>query len=84
MGKDKHIVAYPINEGKLVNFLGFYTVPGREGTEYEGPSVIDASCNELVKLFEDWEPEAKILSSVRIDLLLSSVFVQFFDIFKFI
>lgn len=66
MGKDKHIVAYPINQGKLINYVGFYTVPGREGTEYEGPSVTDATPDELVKLFEEWEPEASILTSVRI------------------
>ena len=64
MGKDKHVVSYPI-KGNLVNYLGFYTVPGREGTDYEGPSVVDGSCDELAKLFEDWEPEARTLASVR-------------------
>ncbi|KLO20389.1 FAD/NAD-binding domain-containing protein [Schizopora paradoxa] len=62
MGKDKHTVSYPI-KGNLINYLSFYTVPGREGTEYEGPSVVDGSCDELVKLFEEWEPEARTLAS---------------------
>ncbi len=74
MGKDKHIVSYPINEGKLINYLGFYTAPGREGSEYEGPSVVDASCNELVQLFEDWEPEASTLSSVGISFHFRTYF----------
>lgn len=64
MGKDKHIVSYPINQGKLINYLGFYTIPGREGSEYEGPSVVEGSCDELKQLFEDWESEASTLTSV--------------------
>ncbi|EMD35854.1 hypothetical protein CERSUDRAFT_106536 [Gelatoporia subvermispora B] len=58
-GKGRHVVSYPISHGKLINFVGFYTHPGGEGTLYEGRWVQDVPLEEVLEKYVGWEPEVE-------------------------
>ncbi|RPD54127.1 FAD/NAD(P)-binding domain-containing protein [Lentinus tigrinus ALCF2SS1-7] len=58
-GKHKHIVTYPISHGKFVNFVGFVTDPGAQGTTYPHKWVMDATREELVSQYPGWEREVE-------------------------
>ncbi|TFY74788.1 hypothetical protein EWM64_g9224 [Hericium alpestre] len=58
-GKGKHIIAYPISNGSMINFLAFYTIPDREGTPFPGKWVEDASKGEALAHYADWEPDVQ-------------------------
>lgn len=60
-GKDKHIVSYPISQGNLVNFIGYYTVPGGEGTSFDDKWVRDVSVEEVQACYSGFEPEIQAL-----------------------
>jgi len=64
LGKDKHIVSFPISRGQFINVLGFVTVPEGEGAKLEGPSVKDVSRDEMTENYiSTWEPEIRQLMS---------------------
>ncbi|CDO69443.1 hypothetical protein BN946_scf184817.g3 [Trametes cinnabarina] len=52
-----HIITYPISHGKYLNWIGFVTIPGGEGTTYPRKWVVDATQQEVVAHFAGWEPE---------------------------
>ncbi|KAI8984807.1 hypothetical protein BD414DRAFT_515518 [Trametes punicea] len=52
-----HIITYPISHGKFLNWIGFVTIPGGEGTVYPKKWVIDATQDEVINHFSGWEPE---------------------------
>ncbi|KAI0766227.1 hypothetical protein BD413DRAFT_673079 [Trametes elegans] len=56
-GKGKHVITYPISHGKYLNWIGFVTIPGGEGTTYPRKWVIDAKKEELIEHYAGWEPE---------------------------
>ncbi|OSD01849.1 FAD/NAD(P)-binding domain-containing protein [Trametes coccinea BRFM310] len=56
-GKGKHIITYPISHGKYLNWIGFVTIPGGEGTTYPRKWVVDATQQEVAAHFTGWEPE---------------------------
>ncbi|KAI5117644.1 hypothetical protein M0805_001300 [Coniferiporia weirii] len=56
-----HVVSYPISQGRLVNVIGFVTIPGGDGSELPGPAVIDVPKQEMVDQFNGWEPEIQAL-----------------------
>lgn len=60
-GKDKHVVTYPISQGTLVNFVGFYTIPGAEGTTFTGKWVQDVPVEEVMACYAGFEPEVQAL-----------------------
>ncbi|KAI0058728.1 FAD/NAD(P)-binding domain-containing protein [Artomyces pyxidatus] len=60
-GKDKHIAAYPIARGTLVNFVAFYSVPGGEGSKFDGKWVRDAPIEEVRQRYVGWEPDVQAL-----------------------
>ncbi|EMD38820.1 hypothetical protein CERSUDRAFT_151487 [Gelatoporia subvermispora B] len=65
-GKMKHIICYPISQGRELNFIGFRTVPDGEGTTYDGPWVEDGTPEDVRQMFEEWEPEVQqLLDCVR-------------------
>ncbi|KAI0265990.1 hypothetical protein BC834DRAFT_160550 [Gloeopeniophorella convolvens] len=59
-GKDKHIVTYPISP-TLINFIGYYTVPGAEGTTFEGKWVEDARVDDVRARFAGWVPDVQVM-----------------------
>ncbi|KAF9064305.1 FAD/NAD-P-binding domain-containing protein [Rhodocollybia butyracea] len=56
VGKGKHIIAYPISSGTLINFLAFDTDPDGEGKEFQGKWVCDTPKEEVLNLYKGWEP----------------------------
>jgi len=55
-GKGKHIIAYAIGHGTLVNFLAFDTDLAGEGKTIQGKWVSDAPKQEVLELYKNWEP----------------------------
>ena len=61
----KHIITYPISS-KYLNWIGFVTTPGAEGTRYPHKWATDGSREELVSHFAGWEPEVDEMISVGV------------------
>ncbi|KAH8111745.1 FAD/NAD-binding domain-containing protein [Phellopilus nigrolimitatus] len=57
IGKSKYVVAYPISHGRFVNVAAFCTMPEKEGTNFEGKMVEDASQAVLLEQFDGWEED---------------------------
>ena len=58
------LVAYPIQQGKLINVAGIDPQYHLENTKHDGPSVVAADRSELISLFKDFEPEVQTLVKV--------------------
>lgn len=61
----QHIITYPISHGKYLNWIGFVTIPGGEGTTYPKKWVIDSTQEEVTAHFSGWEPEVDQMLKVR-------------------
>lgn len=59
LGKNRHMIAYPISNGKLFNVTIFVTDYKLANTSYNDPWVAEVKKDELLTLFSDWEPEAQ-------------------------
>lgn len=68
MGKCRHIVAYPISHAKVINFVGFCTLPEKEGSVYEGKIMEESTQEELLEYFVGWEDAVQQLVQVRVKL----------------
>ncbi|KAJ7784837.1 glycosyltransferase family 20-domain-containing protein [Mycena maculata] len=64
-GQNKHIVAYPISQGHLVNWVAFATEPEKENTYYGPEWVAPATKEEIRECFSDWEPGARTENSTK-------------------
>ncbi|KAL0948114.1 hypothetical protein HGRIS_010731 [Hohenbuehelia grisea] len=60
-GKDKHLVAYPISQGKTVNIVAYVSRRDQEGMPFEGPWVTDCPRAELESEYARWEDEVRVL-----------------------
>ncbi|KAF8152293.1 hypothetical protein B0H34DRAFT_663942, partial [Crassisporium funariophilum] len=60
-GKNKHVVAYPILQGRVVNIAAYVSEPHKEGTLYEGPAFVDVAKEDVVPFFSAWEEELRVL-----------------------
>ncbi|KAF8438426.1 hypothetical protein L210DRAFT_3481584 [Boletus edulis BED1] len=61
LGKNKHIVAYPISQGQLINVVIFVHNHDAFGAPFEGHWVTDVSEDEVSHLFEGWDVHAEAL-----------------------
>jgi salicylate hydroxylase len=66
LGKNGFILAYPISQGKLINFVAFHMRHDLENTPFQGNPVSIADPEEFASPFSHWEPEARILLTVRV------------------
>ena len=53
----QHLAAYPIAQGKWVNFGGFVTKPEAWGTPWDGPWASECDAEEFTAHFSGWEDE---------------------------
>ncbi|KAF8804176.1 FAD/NAD(P)-binding domain-containing protein [Phlegmacium glaucopus] len=60
-GKNKHVVAYPILQGRVVNVVGYLSDLRKEGAVYDGPSFVDVSKDDVIPIFDKWEEEVRVL-----------------------
>ncbi|KAI0317079.1 salicylate hydroxylase [Amylostereum chailletii] len=63
VGNGGHIVAYPISQGSFVNIVLFRAEYDKTGINFPDPWVSQADPQELLGLFEGWEPEVRTLIS---------------------
>ncbi|KLO14628.1 FAD/NAD-binding domain-containing protein [Schizopora paradoxa] len=56
-GHSKHVVAYSIAQGDLVNVITFHTELEKERSPFKGEWVTQCSCKELLDCYDKWEPE---------------------------
>lgn len=61
----KYIIAYPISQGKMINFVAFSSQHHLENTTFGGPWVSPTSKSEFASIFTHWEPEVQALIDVR-------------------
>ncbi|KAI0290583.1 salicylate hydroxylase [Russula brevipes] len=57
LGRNMHIMAYPISRGRFINFAAFEIRPHEEGTHFGGPWVADVDPSYVSSLFRGWEKE---------------------------
>ncbi|KAF8193699.1 FAD/NAD(P)-binding domain-containing protein [Pholiota molesta] len=60
-GKNQHVVAYPILQGRVVNVAAYISDLSKEGTKYTGPSFEDVTKEEVIPFFDVWEEEVQQL-----------------------
>ncbi|KAL0954169.1 hypothetical protein HGRIS_005302 [Hohenbuehelia grisea] len=61
LGKNAFVIAYPMSNGKLINFVAFVMRHDLENTIYQGPWVSTSSKEKFAPQFSDWEPEVQAL-----------------------
>ncbi|KAI9507157.1 salicylate hydroxylase [Russula earlei] len=61
LGKNMHVMAYPVSRGRFINFVVFEIRPHEEGTQFSGPWVADVDPSYIVSLFHGWEREVREL-----------------------
>lgn len=57
MGKHAHVLLYPISNNTIINVVANYSVPGKEGTVLDGPASREATKEEMMAHYADWDPE---------------------------
>ncbi|KAJ6594118.1 FAD/NAD-P-binding domain-containing protein [Mycena capillaripes] len=60
-GQNKHIVAYSISQGNIVNFVAFASELDKENKDYGAEWVTDCTKDEVLQCFAGWESEALAL-----------------------
>ncbi|EEB89088.1 hypothetical protein MPER_12861, partial [Moniliophthora perniciosa FA553] len=61
LGKGGYVIAYPISQGKLVNFVAFTFRHDLENTKYNGPWVASSDKSQFSSHFSHWEPQVQAL-----------------------
>ncbi|KAJ7045738.1 FAD/NAD-P-binding domain-containing protein [Mycena alexandri] len=60
-GQNKHVVAYSISQGNIVNFVAFASDLNRKNTAYGAEWVTNCSKDEVLQCFGGWESEVSLL-----------------------
>ena len=60
----QHAIGYPIAAGTICNIGGMIHDRSKEGQVYDGPWVTEATKEELLESFSDWEPDVQVLLKV--------------------
>jgi len=61
LGKQGHVIAYPIRHGSLINVAAFHVRQELENTSFNGPWVSTCEKDEVAIQFPHWEPEVEAL-----------------------
>ncbi|KAJ8082777.1 hypothetical protein PM082_008633 [Marasmius tenuissimus] len=61
LGKQGYVIAYPISQGKMVNFVAFTCRHDLEDTKFNGPWVSVADKCQFAGYFSHWEPEVQAM-----------------------
>ncbi|KAI0723589.1 FAD/NAD(P)-binding domain-containing protein [Earliella scabrosa] len=59
MGKNKHFIAYPISQGRIINIAGVMGNQGQADVVYDGPRSTTATKSELIERYAGWESEVQ-------------------------
>lgn len=60
-GKNKHIVAFPISQGKIINIVPFVTDLEKEGSRLHGPATEETNLQDFAHFYAGWEDEVQCL-----------------------
>ena len=60
----QYFVTYPIVNGRFINVVLFYTDMTDVDTTYTDPEIGEAATDEIVKMYEGWEPQVQALLKV--------------------
>ncbi|KAJ3501077.1 hypothetical protein NLJ89_g9502 [Agrocybe chaxingu] len=60
-GKNKHVIIYAISGGKIINAVPFFIDPTKDGTQYEGPVVVEETTDDIPAVYAGWEDEVQII-----------------------
>lgn len=60
-GKGKHVIAYPVSQGTMINVVAFVTDAQKAGTPFEGRWFSEVSHEEIQEPYRDFEPSVKNL-----------------------
>ncbi|KAI0750647.1 FAD/NAD(P)-binding domain-containing protein [Daedaleopsis nitida] len=55
-GKNRHLITYPVAQGRILNVAAVVSNLDLEGTVYEGPWVSSVSKDEVEGCYSGWEP----------------------------
>ncbi|KAF8558624.1 FAD/NAD(P)-binding domain-containing protein [Imleria badia] len=58
-GKGRYLITYPLSKGSIINVVASVYDPRLIGTPYQGRWVSDATGDEVVGHFDDFEPDAR-------------------------
>ncbi|KAJ7923437.1 hypothetical protein B0H13DRAFT_1979817 [Mycena leptocephala] len=61
LGKHGYVIAYPISQGKMINFVAFSCRHDLENTKFDGPWVGPGDKSHFAGIFAHWEPEVQAL-----------------------
>src|ERR1700753_1081112 len=61
----QHFISYPIAQGRLINLIGFCTVPKAKPSRFEGRWAQDATKEEIMEEYKGWDDEVQQLIQVR-------------------
>lgn len=67
-----------MSENTVINIVAFVSNPEKEWTPLEGKIVEEKSHDEILKMYEGWEPEVIQLLQVR--MILPIIIVKLFDL----
>lgn len=62
----KHLVVYPLSNGRYTNVVAFITDPALEGVEWTEVPPLSASQDELRSMYVGWEAEVQALINVSL------------------
>lgn len=63
LGKNGFVIAYPISQGRAINFVAFVMRHDLEGTKFNGPWMSATDVSAFASNFQTWEPEVLMLIS---------------------
>ena len=58
------MITYPVSGGRVVNVVPFYTDPSKVDTPFVGSQIGQGTAEEVLKIFEGWEPEVQAVLKV--------------------
>ena len=62
--RSQYLITYPLAKGSIINVVASTYDPSSTGTPYEGRWVSDATRDEVVGHFDDFEPDARAVIQV--------------------
>jgi len=62
-GKNKHVIVYPVSQGKFLNIVVFCSEPEKEGSKLDGSVIIDTTKDAIEHQFVGWEEDVLFLIS---------------------
>lgn len=60
-----------MQEGQIVNVIGYLSDVHKEGSIYNGPSFVELTKDDVIPIFDKWEEEVRVITQVFSFYLIS-------------